>query len=162
MKKVLLTALLALSSAGFANDAANEVMREMEGTVKIGESFELPYADGDTKYCVVTFSNRSGMDIPYKFHWQKPNGEKRGKYKDRVLEKGYCKWHSYDCTNMTEIYFERFMLKYSFTPESGKQFKTYKLVSGQSQHQTCEDGPQWTFRKRKGSSKKIDLKQTRQ
>lgn len=157
MRKLIIATLLTLSSAGFANEAAPA---EMEGTVKIGETFDFPVPEGDTKYCVVTFSNRAGVSIPYKYHWQKPNGEKRGSFKDRTLKKGSCKWHSYDCTNMTDIYFERFVIKYHFTPESGKQFKTYKLTSGQSQHQTCEDGPQWTFRKR-NKSKKVDMAKTR-
>lgn len=161
MRKLILATLLVFSSAGFADDAAKYDSAGMEGEVNIGETFELPELDGDTKHCIVTFNNRTGMEVPYKFHWQKPNGEKRGKFKDRVVRKGKCKWHSYPCTNMTDIYFERFVLKHEFTPKKGKQWKNYTLVSGQSKHQTCEDGPQWTYRKRKGSSSKIDLKQTR-
>lgn len=161
MKKLIFwVGLSAMATSGMAADNTQQP-EMMEGTVKIGEVMELPEATGDEKFCVVTFKNRAGMDIPYKFKWRKPNGEERHGWKDRVLKKGYCKWHSWPCHNMTQYYFERFMIKYRFTPKGGKQFKSHTLTSGHSPHQTCEDGPQWTFRKRKGSKKKVDISQTR-
>lgn len=157
MKTLFAALALTVSATGFADDAHQPVA--MMGSVPIGAPIELPEgaeeAFGEGKYCLVNISNDTSHPVSYKHEWHAPNQ----KQQSHTTKPGWCTWFSLKCTDLPPYGRRHFKVRFNYNTGEGTGYKNHTLISGRSEHQTCEDGPEWSFKKK--SKTKIKLVQTR-
>lgn len=147
----LLVAALTFASAANADDPM-----QRSGKVKLGEPSQLAESFGEGPYCIVNITNRSSHVMKYTTQWW-AGDEKTKKF---TLEPGWCYWHTYDCSDEEPQIRLHFKVRYNYRPVEGTGYKNQWVISGRSEHQTCEDGPKWAFKD--AGKNKIDWVQVRE